>query len=778
MKKYFCSTLLLLFINAALLAQVAKNPKTQKPSSPAQLNEAMEKAMEKMTPQQKEQMKKMMGNVMPAMLENTSDYHYSEITNNRELLYKNDVVRINAMPKKKLTQADIPGYANNLFSKIMAKGDAAEIAIIKNVIAKGNDAAHFGNAAIVCMLQGHPQAAMGLSIKAVQTDPTNANGQNNMASLLTQYGYAEQAIPVLQKLRNDFNDNSTVLNNLAQAWFSLGQLDSAKTLAFAASKTNPLHPDAQVCGGVIEEAEGNAEKAIEHYTRALEQSPDPFTEKLLKNSSGQNALNNIDFDKLKQNITIYAYFPKDWIQLPELSNNVAGYENDRATKNGYSKIFQALHKEVQKMLTLSQSEVNASLKKGKEAFATDMMQEMMKHGNSFISKPAGIITSLITIKLSKLSQEYAREKQKIDELIDAKIQEKNAAGKNDDCEAADRRNNEFLATVNPMLRKFYIKYFEEFRIWINAYCTWIWYLTGNIKNTSLSFCLNYTQFYANLFRDAIESLETAFPRCQEGINGSRENNTPLPKIPSFNCPTVVAVPVGLDWHALDNSPKNFDANSSNIKKAAGTPVPNITIAYGPGGNNIAQPGQMPFTKTANGSILPAYGGALLPEYATKVTDKEVNAVIDKKLSELLKKTLQEQGSHDAKKELNTAIDKKLSELLKKTLQKKLQGMMLSDCNELESLKESDKKKFWEEKKRKAEAKIEREEEFKKWEEILKSDEFKQWDENQKKWANDIIKRYQEAERKVKDWIAGKGPHPSLSSSVQAPTTTTPQGLFK
>ena len=105
----------------------------------------------------------------------------------------------------------------------MAKGDAAEIAIIKSVMAKGKDASHFGNAAILCMLEGHAQAALGLSMKAVLSEPTDANWQNNMASLLTQYGYAEHAIPVLQKLRYEMDDNSTVLNNLGQAWFTLGE---------------------------------------------------------------------------------------------------------------------------------------------------------------------------------------------------------------------------------------------------------------------------------------------------------------------------------------------------------------------------------------------------------------------------------------------------------------------------------------------------------------------------------------------------------------------------
>ena len=107
------------------------------------------------------------------------------------------------------------------------------------MIAQSTKASDLGGAAILCMMQGHPQAALALSMKAVQADPASANWQNNMASLLTQYGYPEQALPVLQKLRNDFPDNSTIMNNLAHAWVSLREIHSAKNNIRIATRLNP-----------------------------------------------------------------------------------------------------------------------------------------------------------------------------------------------------------------------------------------------------------------------------------------------------------------------------------------------------------------------------------------------------------------------------------------------------------------------------------------------------------------------------------------------------------
>ena len=124
MKKFIIySTIALMFLIPSFLhAQPGKKPNAQDPGTQTKLNEEMEKAMKNMTPEQREQMKKVMAALMPAMLENANDYRYPEFTNNRELLYKKDIARINTIPKKKLTQADIPGYVNNLFSKNYGEG--------------------------------------------------------------------------------------------------------------------------------------------------------------------------------------------------------------------------------------------------------------------------------------------------------------------------------------------------------------------------------------------------------------------------------------------------------------------------------------------------------------------------------------------------------------------------------------------------------------------------------------------------------------------------------
>lgn len=727
------SFILLIFCPAVLAQQ---NPK-----------EAMEKAMQNLTPQQREQMQKMMGNIPATMNQNTMPARYPEFTSNKELLYKRDIAKINAIPKKKLTQADMSAYAGNLYNKIMTKGEAGEIALVKKITAQVTGANELGNAAIVCMMQGHPQAAMALSMKAVQVDPANSNWQNNMASLLTQYGYPELAVPVLQKLRNEFQDNSTVLNNLAQAWFSLGETDSAFRLSMAASSINPLNADAQLCGGIIEESRGNTEKATEHYTRAFENSPNSFAEKVLRNKAGQNGINNIDYEKLLNNLTIYAYFPKDWFKIPELSDKVAEFEDDRGTQTSYIKMFHAFTDELKKAIDLSEAE-------SKKAMANpgEMINEALKHGSSFISTPARIINTLIILKIQKISLEYKKEEETLLNYVKEKLKEKNNAGAHDDCGATDKRNNAFLADVNPKIRTLYSKYIEEYRIWLNAYCTWTWYLTGNIKNTSLTMCLNFTKFFKDMCLRAVEMQKTEAPCGIEGLDYDRNKPVIMPNIPKFTCPTVVAVPLGMDWQLLDNTLKNLDANSLGIKKAAGVPVPNVTIVHGAANKSIAQPGIAPFTQTSNGDLLPEYSS----DWKNLDTYEEMYG---EDLAPLA----------PDKTALEKAIDKNLGKLLKKRLQK----MMVDNCDDLISLKESDKKKAWEEKVKKLEEVLEEDYENKRMKKEV--EEIK----NNRKITDAYLKGYVDEVFNNMQKPGSSPVTPALSSSPQAPGTFTPQrNLFQ
>ncbi len=623
MKKYF-ATLAVLFVSVIIFAQPGKKPAQKQPAQ-SEMDKAMEEAMKDMSPEEKAEMKKIMGNVMPDLMgQNSKMADYPEFTSNKQLVPKKDMTRINAIPKKKLSQADMSPYAGNLYNKIMTKGNAAEIAIVKKVIAQSSKANELGSAAILCMMQGHPQAAMALSMKAVQTDPFSANWQNNMASLLTQYGYPEQAVPVLQKLKTQFPTNSTVLNNLAYAWLGLGETDSAKTYSGYAIRANPNHPDAKLCGGLMEEIKGDPIKATDDYVESMENSVNPFTETMIKNNKGQGKLDKIDFEKIKRSIAIYEYLPRDWmLEIPLLSSDVNGYANDYATKTGYDKMSNRLTEKIEAMTNELSKELENLADKGEDEFVKTMAKETMQ-GLSFMSKPAVSVLMVLMNYLKDWMLKYADETQKVVKLKEEYNQVyqntiNNLKGEQRyTCPKFNAAANEYMRAVNPMVKKFFREKAEEFRQWVNAYITWNWYVAGNPKNSVMIQDLGFVGLLEQMYQSAMEYQVAIDDHCkpprEQGSMAITE-----PEIPNFACPAVVSIPMGRDWQQLSNAAKNFDNNTSGIKQNAHNPIPNSSIAFGEGTGTIAQPGRSPFVKTANGSVSPGMiseydPGKMLEEY--------------------------------------------------------------------------------------------------------------------------------------------------------------------
>jgi tetratricopeptide (TPR) repeat protein len=751
MKIHFNLLFIFMLASNVSLAQPAKKIKQ---TAPPNMDKMMQDAMKGMSNEEKAEMKKMMKGVMPELIQNNSKVaYYPEFTSNTQLIPKKDITKINALSKKKLTQADINGYATTLYNKMIAKGNAAEMAIAKKVIAQSPNANDISGAAILAMMQGHPQAAMALSMKAVQLDPANPSYQNNMASLLTQYGYPEQAVPVLQKLRNDFPDNSTVMNNLAHAWLGLGEIDSVKTIIKKAGGLNPYHPESKETEGVIEEATGNSEKALEDYEASMENAINPFTEQLIKNSKKkQSKSGSLDFEKLKRSVTIYEYFPEDWIKMPQLSDNVSGYEKDMRIKNGYSKMLEELRSKTDVLTDASQEELNALIgKTGSEnAFAAEMMKESMK-GMNVMSKPALVVQLVLQNYMAEWMVKYVTDCQELTNSINAAHQEMTKSGKDDKCPDYDRRNNEFLKYANPIIRKFHAKKIEEFRVWLNTFCTWAWYLTGNPKNTIMTQCIAWTAAITGFYKNAIED-QRAIPRTCIKQDSDGIEQIQSPEIPNFSCPTLVKMPIGADWQDLSNATKNFNNNKHAIKKTL-IPVPNHTIAYGADHTSIPEPGRDPFVKSANGSITP---GMINDDELTPLS-KIPNVNDPVPLPDLGKRKL-------------------ANYLLKK--------MMTSDCKNIRNRKdifEEDDARI-----RKRLKELEFEADDARIKKRLQELEFEADDAR-------IRKRLQELEFEADDArirkrlkelgatpaIQQNGLQPSLSSGLQAPGTFTPQkGLFQ
>ncbi len=602
MKK--CLLLATFFLMLTISQAQTKTKQNEKvKTAQSQIDKAMEAAMKDMSEEEKTEMRKMMKVVMPEMAKKPESDIIS-FTDNKKLVPAKDVSRISSLSGKPFTDDDVTANTALLYSKLIAKIPVSEKTILSGVMAKASSGSLLMEAATISFMQGHNYVAIGLAVKAVQAEPKNSIYQNNLAAILSQSGYPEKAIPYLQKLEVQFPLNSTVLHNLGYAWLQLGDVDTAsKFFGFAAAR-NPSNPETALCRGVIEELRGDPKKAADHYVDAFEQAPNPFTENMAKNVNAENRLDKIDFNKLKSRISIYEYFKKDWIKIPLLVDDVSAYENNRSIQNGFSEMFTSLEDKIDDMIEASNAEVEALADQGETEFVKVMMKESQK-GYSMISLPAVYIQKILMFHMLNWQQDYVTEYRTLLDEIQKQKLVMTTYGENDKCADYDRKNNEFLRYANPLIRQFHATKIEEARVWLNAFCTWGWYIAGNPKNMVLTQCISWTSFLTKMYENAVHDQYAIAQTCVNQ-NGDGITYMEVPAIPNFTCPAVVSIPFGLDELRLSADAATFNDNSWGIQKAVGSRHRNLTLGYGTDKNYITEPGKYgnPFTKTGNGSITP------------------------------------------------------------------------------------------------------------------------------------------------------------------------------
>jgi Flp pilus assembly protein TadD len=599
MKQYFL-LLAFTFLSIFGICQSKKNT-AQKAPSQKEMDAMMEEAMKGMSAEEKAQMKKMVGGMMTDMQAQPAAAVVT-FNDNKSLIPVRNTTAIKSISSKVFSNEDLINNTKLLYAKLIMKMPSAEKKLMMDVQGIAKSGTDVMAAAVTAFLQGHNEVAMGLAMKAVQSDAGNMNYQNNLAAICSQSGYPEIAIPYLRKLSTQFPSNSTVLNNLAYAWLNLGATDSAARIFKLASVQNPNNPETEIGRGVISESKGDHEGAIVDYVKAFENAPTPFTENLIKNRKAESRLNKMDFNRLKSRIAIHEYFRKDWIKIPVLSDNILGYSNDTRTKSGYLKMFADLKLNIEQAAEASNAELEALMEKDEEALLQTMQKEM-RQGLSMMSMPAVYVQKIIQAHIVKWTSDYSDELQALKSEITKKKLTMLKTGNNDKCADFDRKHNEFMAYANPKIREFHDRKIEEMRMWLNAFCTWSWYIAGNSKNVVLTQCIAWTAAISEIMESAVEEQYTFPQSCVQQATPS-----PLvvnaPSIPNFSCPAIVSMPLGLDEIKLSAQAINFDANAFGIKQAAGTTIPNVTISHSIGKSNISEPGKYGdnYFKTGNGSV--------------------------------------------------------------------------------------------------------------------------------------------------------------------------------
>lgn len=128
--------------------------------------------------------------------------------------------------------------------------------------------------------------ALWLSSRLAQLSG-QAQDLSNLAAMLVLHQLEPAALPLLHTLDARYPNNSTLLNNMGQAYFQLGAQEEAERYLLAAVRRSPMHPQANAARARLQLARGDKAGAQASLHAALQGGYSPSKEQLLRQAGGK-----------------------------------------------------------------------------------------------------------------------------------------------------------------------------------------------------------------------------------------------------------------------------------------------------------------------------------------------------------------------------------------------------------------------------------------------------------------------------------------------------------
>lgn len=270
----------------------------------------MQSEIDKLTPEKRRQMAEM-GIEIPDLnnLDKAQAIAKANPNARRSEMPARDAVRIASIPATP-SVSTLDAYVKKVHQSAAAKlgEDVAARAekLYAIMQAEATSMREMGHVASGLWAMGRYPEAIYLEGKLCSINQKDPDNLSNYAAFLTMAGAEPLAIPLLKLLNNVYPNNSTILNNLGQAWFGLGDFTMSTRYLDSAIRFFPGHAQAQFTKSQIEESKGNKEAAVEAMKKSLENGFS--TEKETK-------LRKLGYPTEKQDVTWPLHIPQDPLGL-------------------------------------------------------------------------------------------------------------------------------------------------------------------------------------------------------------------------------------------------------------------------------------------------------------------------------------------------------------------------------------------------------------------------------------------------------------------------------
>jgi len=447
----------------------------------------MEKEMEDMDPESKEMMKKMgikmpdTKTIMNGISGNSQEDLQKAWDNQGKTIPDKDMTRIAFVNSKKLAQVNLPDYVNQVHKSVVAKVGAKGAAVADEIVAtaktSGKSSAQMANG--LWMFGANIPAVLVLG-KTISEQPINDDNLNNYAAFLVMTGAEEAALPILNYLNKKYPKNSTILNNIGQAWFGLGDLDKASAYFDSTMVLYPGHSQANFTKSLIQEHKGDKSGALSSMKRSI---------KTGYSITKESRLNEFNYQLKTIDITWNPPFPQDPLGFGQM--NWPGYPKSVNASETLEKEWEA-YKESIKAKTDAIEEKFSQAEKNYEDVLNDpakMMQNLLKT-NLKLPKSSMPFSSKAKAKLEYYNEnddvlalkKYEEQLANLDDVqeelraVDAKfdkiIEEYRKANPDGEgskisaqqyCDGINEINNRYLSQTNQILEARNLEWIEYWR---------------------------------------------------------------------------------------------------------------------------------------------------------------------------------------------------------------------------------------------------------------------------------------------------------------------------
>ena len=312
MKKVYLLILIAVFAHSAFAQKKPKEkPPTQKEM--ADMMKEMQKAMDGVSPEDKKAMDSL-GIKMPdikSIQKSMSGVTDAQLKKSYEVESRvvplKDVARINSALSITLFTAMMSDYIAKTQQAVLEilspKAKATGAQIYQQIKSVNKSAA---NTAVGLWMDGKPTLALYIMGEVCKADPDNVLNLNNYAAFLTMCGAEQVALPILNNLNKRYPKNSSILNNLTQAWLGLGDIERANKYADSAIRIYAYHPQANMAKCIIEESKGNIPAAIAAAKKSISKA---------YSSEKENKLRKLGYDLKSDDINWDRPMPQDALGL-------------------------------------------------------------------------------------------------------------------------------------------------------------------------------------------------------------------------------------------------------------------------------------------------------------------------------------------------------------------------------------------------------------------------------------------------------------------------------